>query len=184
VPAREPAPRSGAAGAAANRPRTTLLAYLAAAAAIVFALATSINNAALRTQVGTDRDRIAALQREFTAKERADEYDRAALSDIFSSDSRHYRVNGGEIVRRGDTLYLTLWALPALPRGRVYQAWINDAATPGLQPSVTFVPNRKGFAIVRLPVAGSNVEIVALSIEPEGGSKVPTTTPVFAQKIA
>jgi hypothetical protein len=175
-----PAP---AAPAPPARKRSTLIAYLIAAAAIVIAALTSLNGAALQSQHALDSERIAELQKQLNAKERASEYDRAALADIFSRDSVRYPVNGGEVVRHGDRLYLAMWALPAPQRGHVYQAWLKEAGAAGMTPSVTFVPNAKGFAILRVPAAASKVDIVAVSVEPEGGSKAPTTTPAFVQKL-
>jgi hypothetical protein len=175
-----------AAGRAAPpvRSRSTLIAYLAAAAAIAIAIFSSLSNAGLRSENAADRERIAALQRQMNAQARAAEYDRAALADIFSSDSEHYPVKGGEVVRRGDKLYLTMWALPALPRGHVYQTWSRAAGASGMVPGVTFRPNHDGFAIVRLPISAQSIDAVALSVEPEGGSKAPTTAPTFFEKIS
>lgn len=170
--------------ASGTRSRSTLLAYLAAAAALAIALFSSLSNAALRSEHAADRERIAALERQMNAQARAAQYDRAALADIFAADSRHYPVKGGEIVRRGDKLYLTMWALPELPKGHVYQTWSRSAGTAAIVPGVTFRPNRDGFAIVRLPISARSIDAVALSVEPEGGSKSPTTTPTFFAKIA
>jgi hypothetical protein len=167
-----------------ERPRSAVLAYLAAAAAIAIALISSLSNAALRSENAANLQRIATLEQQMNAQARAAEYDRAALADIFSSNSEHYQVKGGEVVRRGDKLYLTMWALPALPRGHVYQTWSRGAGKAVMTPGVTFRPNRDGFAIVRLPVSAASIDAVALSVEPEGGSKAPTTTPTFFQKLA
>jgi hypothetical protein len=62
---------------------------------------------------------------------------------------------------------------PALPKGHVYQAWTAAKGSATMQPSVTFTPNADGVAVVALPVDATRVGTVAVSVEPEGGSKAP-----------
>jgi anti-sigma-K factor RskA len=81
-------------------------------------------------------------------------------------------------------MYLTLAKLPPLPRGKVYQAWTLPKGAKAVQPSLTFSPNADGVAVVALPVDASKVGAVAVSVEPEGGSKTPTTTPTFVRPIS
>jgi anti-sigma-K factor RskA len=52
-----------------------------------------------------------------------------------------------------------------------------------MDPSVTFVPNQHGVAIVALPVDATTTQAVAVSVEPYGGSKAPTSTPVVVQSL-
>ena len=74
--------------------------------------------------------------------------------------------------------------LPPLPKGKVYQAWTLPKGAKAVQPSLTFSPNADGVAVVALPVDASKVGAVAVSVEPEGGSKTPTTTPTFVRPIS
>jgi anti-sigma-K factor RskA len=53
-----------------------------------------------------------------------------------------------------------------------------------MAPSVTFTPNSDGVAIVALPVDATRVGTVAVSVEPDGGSKAPTTTPTFVRPLS
>jgi anti-sigma-K factor RskA len=75
-------------------------------------------------------------------------------------------------------------ALPPPPRGKVYQAWTLRAGATRMSPSVTFVPNRSGVAVVPVPVDASGIAAVAVSVEPDGGSKQPTSTPTFVLKLS
>ena len=87
------------------------------------------------------------------------------------------------MVVRGDRVYFALSKLPALAKGKVYQAWTLPKGATKVVPSVTFTPNADGVAVVALPVDAHGVGAVALSVEPEGGSKAPTTTPTFVRPL-
>jgi anti-sigma-K factor RskA len=67
---------------------------------------------------------------------------------------------------------------PALPPGKVYQAWTLPAGSKKMAPSVTFTP-KGGRILLRLPVNASRIAAVAVSVEPAGGSPQPTSKPVF-----
>jgi anti-sigma-K factor RskA len=75
-------------------------------------------------------------------------------------------------------------ALPAPPKGKVYQAWTLRTGATRMSPSVTFVPNMGGVAVVPIPVDASSIAAVAVSIEPDGGSKQPTSAPTFVLKLS
>jgi len=69
--------------------------------------------------------------------------------------------------------------LPPPPRGKVYQAWTLPKGSKDMAPSVTFEPDSQGVAIVALPADARITTAVAVSVEPEGGSKQPTSKPVL-----
>jgi hypothetical protein len=50
-----------------------------------------------------------------------------------------------------------------------------------MTPSVTFSPNQNGTTLVPIPVDAGQTAAVAVSVEPEGGSRQPTTKPAFVQ---
>jgi hypothetical protein len=66
--------------------------------------------------------------------------------------------------------------------GKVYQAWVQRRGARGVAPSVTFVP-RSGLTLVELPESADGLAAVAVSVEPEGGSKAPTSTPAFVRSL-
>jgi anti-sigma-K factor RskA len=103
----------------------------------------------------------------------------ATLSDLIDGSAKRYAVPSGEVVTRGSHAYIALHGLPAPPRGRVYQAWTLPKGSKTMVPSVTFVPDQKGVAVVSLPPDARTTAVVAVSIEPAGGSEQPTTKPIF-----
>jgi len=67
------------------------------------------------------------------------------------------------------------------PAGRVYQLWTISGETAA--PGPTFVPKDGSvLARVKVPLAGS--DLMAVTIEPEGGSTRPTTEPIFTAPVA
>jgi anti-sigma-K factor RskA len=157
---------------------------LAAAAAVVFALVSVIQNFGLRTDLHDSQTRVAALQTRLDADRRTVARDRSMLTDLTASDAKRYTVAYGTVVMRGPHLYLALASLPPLPRGKVYEAWTLARGAKAVAPSVTFVPNQSGITLVPLPEDASNLSAVALSVEPEGGSRQPTTKPAFVQPLS
>jgi hypothetical protein len=153
-------------------------AYLVAAACFAFALISTTSNILLmgelrqtQTQLATTQDRVDA-----TARRLANEH--VMLADLMSTDAKRYATNDGEIVAHGDRLYIAMHDMPMPPRGKVYQAWTMPKGGKAVVPSVTFMPDRQGVAMVALPENASAVTMVAVSVEPDGGSKAPTSKPI------
>ena len=69
-----------------------------------------------------------------------------------SAESKHLPGNDGEVVTHGGKLYVAMHDLPPAPKGKVYQAWTLAKGAKDMAPSVTFVPDARGVAIVSLPV--------------------------------
>ena len=95
-----------------------------------------------------------------------------------------YAVDGGEILKTPRRVYLVMRTLPPPPNGRVYQAWTLAPGAKSVAPSITFVPDARGFVIVSLPESASAVAAVAVSIEPPGGSRAQTTKPLFVRSLS
>ncbi|MGB8267353.1 MAG: anti-sigma factor, partial [Candidatus Velthaea sp.] len=157
---------------------------LAAAAAIVFALVTTVQDIGLRSDLANAQRQNGQLQSRVAESQRAYESERSMLADLGAGDARRYVVPGGEVVARGDHVYFTLHALPPPPKGKVYQAWTLAKGAKSTAPSVTFVPDSSGSAVILLPANASSLAAVALSVEPEGGSKAPTSKPTFIQPLS
>lgn len=147
---------------------------LVAAAALVFAIISIAQNVGLHSDLAVAQRRIASLQGELTRVERVGERDRRTFTDLLSPEAKHYAVAEGTVVVRGPRIYLVLSNLPMPPRGRIYEAWTEAKGAEHMAPSVRFRPNANGLTIVPLPVDAARVGSVALSVEPEGGSKAPT----------
>lgn len=105
----------------------------------------------------------------------------AQIAAITAPGTQAYPVPNGEVFRSGPAVYLAVRRLPRPPAGKVYQAWTLRRGAKTMTPSITFVPETHA-ALIRLPVDGRRLAAVALSVEPAGGSKQPTSAPVFVVK--
>lgn len=156
---------------------------LAAAAALAFGIVSVIQDVGLRSDLAAAQRRVTTLQRQLATTARVAAQDRQTLTDLLAPDAKRYEVAAGAVIVRGNHVYFAFSKLPALPRGRVYQAWtfVRGSSVPA--PSVTFTPNSNGVAVVALPVDASRLAAIAVTVEPEGGSKAPTTKPIIARQL-
>lgn len=156
---------------------------LAAAAALVFALGSAMKNVDLSANLADANRRATVLQQEVTAERAAARRDERILADLSAPDAKRYTVIYGAVITRRSHAYLAFDALPALPRGRVYQAWTLARGASAVAPSRTFTPNESGTTLVPLPEDATGLTAIALSVEPTGGSRAPTTKPAFVQPL-
>ncbi len=158
-------------------------AYAVAAACLAVALITTAFNISLNEAVRSSKTQIAQLDSQAKMLHREVAAQSTELVDLTSSDSQHYAVEDGEVVRHGNRLYIAMDSMGTPPRGKVYQAWIMRKGAAKMTPSVTFMPDRKGIAVIHVPIQASQVVEVAVSMEPDGGSKQPTSKPTFVVKL-
>ena len=154
-------------------------AYLVAAACVVIAIVSSMWNVALVGQLRQSQQDVALVSQRSDALARALEDQRTTLSDLMGSDAKRYTASNGEVVMRGNRAYIAMHDLPQPPRGKVYQAWMLPKGATKMVPSSTFMPDAHGVAIVTLPPDTHAMTAVAVSVEPDGGSKQPTSKPVL-----
>ncbi len=85
----------------------------------------------------------------------------------------------GEVVALPDqeAAVVTLAGVPQPDPGRVFQVWWIDSGAP--EPSVTFLPNEHGVASVVVPGDVDDYRVLAITIEPDGGSAQPTSDPIL-----
>ncbi|MDQ6825898.1 MAG: anti-sigma factor [Candidatus Eremiobacteraeota bacterium] len=159
-------------------------AYLVAAACIVLALLTAVSNLRLGTELARVRGRAAETEQRVAYQSRSLAAQRLMMADLMATDAKRYRVTGGQVVRRGDRLYLAMNSMAPLSKGHVYQAWTLPRGSKTMSPSITFSPDNSGVAVISLPERGSALAAVAVSVEPEGGSKAPTSKPQFVQVLS
>ncbi|HEY4442164.1 MAG TPA: anti-sigma factor [Candidatus Elarobacter sp.] len=160
---------------------------LTAAASLLLAIISSVQVFTTQGQLAQANRRIGTLQTQVAQAQRTAQFERQErlmIGDLAAPDAKRYDVNDGIVVVRGDRLYLALSKLPPPPKGKVYQAWTLAKGAKAMQPSVTFAPNAEGVAVVALPVDASRLGAVALSVEPDGGSKAPTSKPTFVQPLS
>lgn len=175
--------RSAPAAARPSRP-VVWISTLAAAAALVFALGSAMKNVDLSSNLADANRRATTLQQELTAERAAVQRDARILADLSAPDAKRYAVAYGAVITRRSHAYLAFDALPALPRDRVYQAWTLARGAHAVAPSITFTPNASGTTLVPLPEDATGLTAIALSVEPRGGSRAPTTKPAFVQPLS
>ena len=175
--------RQEAAPGSTSRPRPMLWpAYVVAAASVVLAIGTAVANSILSSNLHQAQSQIALLSGELQVANRNAAVQRQMVADLMSKDAQRFAFSDGEVVRRGDRMYIAMHAMHPPPKGHVYQAWTEENGAKTMAPSVTFMPDRTGVAVISLPVNASAIQYVAVSVEPEGGSKQPTTKPEFVVK--
>lgn len=157
--------------------------YLVAAACLIIALISTVQSISLTGQLHGAQAQINALSTSAAQSSHEDAADKTMLADLMSPDAARYPLADGSVVASGSHLYLTLHDLPQLEKDRVYQAWTMRVGSAKLVPSSTFAPNPQGVAIVALPDNAHDVRFVAVSVEPNGGSKQPTTKPIASASI-
>ncbi len=157
--------------------------YLVAAACLIIALISTVQSISLDGQVRALQTQVTTLDASAEQSSREAASDKTMLADLMSSDATRYALADGSVVVRGSHLYLTLHDMPALDKNRVYQAWTMRTGSNRLIPSSTFAPDPRGVAIVALPDDARAVRFIAISVEPDGGSKAPTTKPIASASL-
>jgi hypothetical protein len=175
----------------AERSAGPWIAYLAAAAALTLAVLTGLDDLTLRSAKARDSAQLAFLQERAeteasvaaAARSRVRDLDER-LGQVTAPGSKHFAVNGGEVLTAGDRVIIALRHAPALPPGKVYQAWTLRRGAKNMAPSITFKPDAGGVTVIELPEAAADLVVVAVSVEPAGGSKAPTSAPTFVRKLS
>lgn len=71
--------------------------------------------------------------------------------------------------------------LKAPPSGKVYELWFRESPDSPMRPGGTFVPSDGD--VLSPARVGVAFDTLAISVEPRGGSKSPTTSPVFLTNV-
>ena len=191
-PASPSARASGAAGVptanAAIRRSPSLIPWLAAAAAIVFAVYFGQRYRGEReARVAAERSlaRVAVtLDSTGAAIARRD----SLIASLVSPDVQAVTVSGSGpspsakyfFDRRRGRIVIAASSLPPAAQGRTYQLWGIATGRPPVSLG-TFNTDSSGRALASLAVpAGLRIAVTAVTDEPTGGSRQPTTTPFLA----
>ena len=84
------------------------------------------------------------------------------------------------VTLEGDRAVLVVEDMPPIPEGKTYQIWVIEGDVP--KPSGLFEPKQDSVAaVVEHPVGGGDV--IAVTVEPEGGSPQPTTEPMLSAEV-
>jgi hypothetical protein len=177
--------------AAPQRPAVPWLAYLSAAACLVVALLSTFQLTNLRGQHERDTQQLTLLQARVDQQEHSSNEARAQLAltqsqiaDLLAPNAERYPVQQGLVARSNGRIILALQRLATPPKGKVYQAWVLRKGAKTVAPSITFSPDASGLALVELPGSAADLVAVAVSVEPTGGSKAPTSTPAFVRPLS
>ncbi len=148
-----------------------------AAAAVILAAGAFAQNATLRR----DSDHAAQTASYWSSREASFE---SVVALAIAPEAKHFAVPHGEVITSSGRVIVALRNLPPPPPHKVYQTWTLATGAKTVAPGVTFLPDRNGIALVELQVSAANVAAVALSLEPVGGSRAPTTKPAFVRKLS
>lgn len=88
----------------------------------------------------------------------------------------------GDLVASGGVLRLEARGLATPPAGKVYQAWVIPPKQKPI-PEPTFLVDTSGAGSVQIAAAPAAGDIVAVTLEPVGGSPQPTSKPVLVATI-
>jgi len=124
----------------------------------------------------------AAAQRIAQQSAQGTSLDRNVLG-LLGPTAKRYAVPHGVVISHDGRLFVALSDLAQPPSGKVYQTWTLANGKKAMTPGRTFVPNGSGVALVELGVAADDVAAVAVSVEPAGGSRAPTSKPTFIRKL-
>ncbi len=84
------------------------------------------------------------------------------------------------ITLEGNRAVLVAEDMPPVPEGKTYQIWVIEDGVP--KPSGLFEPDQDSVAaVVEHPV--DEADVVAVTVEPEGGSPKPTSDPMLAAEV-
>lgn len=159
-------------------------AYLVAAACFAIALISSIVNISLLGQLKQEQREVAILSERSNALARNLVQERTALSDVLDARAHRYPIGNGEVITHGTRIYLALHALPEPPHGKVYEAWTRARDATKMSASPTFLPDARGAALIVLTADARSAVEVSVTLEPDGGSKEPTSKPLMDAPLA
>jgi len=81
-------------------------------------------------------------------------------------------------IRPGETAaWIVGTNLPDPTGNQVYELWFRESGTQQMRPGGTFVPDRG--AVLSPATVGQDVDLLAVTVEPAGGSDAPTSDPIF-----
>jgi anti-sigma-K factor RskA len=167
------------------RPRgVAWVAWGAAAAGFALAVLAGSQNAGLRDELKVAHETSASLQAQVAAQTKRADEGQGQLADLLAPDAKRYAVAGGEVVQRGGRIYIAMRDLPKLPKGKVFQAWTLATGAKAVAPSITFTSSAGGSVVVALPEQPKHLAAIAVSVEPEGGSRAPTTKPLWVRPLS
>lgn len=145
------------------------IAYGVAAAALALAVLAGAYDASLYGRIARERALVTAQS--------------STIAALLALHGRRVVFTDGEVLVSKGKLYIAT-QLRTPPRGKVYQVWTLAKGARAVAPSVTFSPGDAGVAVITVPRDPVTLAAVAISVEPAGGSKQPTTKPLVFVRLS
>lgn len=159
------------------------LEWAGAATLVVILLLLAIQNISLRR-------RVADLEANSTKQDQQLFEAKQLLATLTSPDATHFTLVAGNTppqpqgkaiyVRSSGTLVFLASNMPAIPADKAYELWLIPTSGAPI-PAGLFKPNARGTAMVIKPPlpAGVEAKTFAVTVEPERGSRAPTSQPIM-----
>jgi anti-sigma-K factor RskA len=87
-----------------------------------------------------------------------------------------------KLERSGDSGTLQVSGLSQLPRSQVYQAWVQRDGH--MEPSSLFAARSNGRGTAAIPHGLDGAQAVVVTVEPHGGSRQPTSSPLVSVPVS
>ncbi|HST86396.1 MAG TPA: anti-sigma factor [Kineosporiaceae bacterium] len=149
-----------------------------AAAAVVIAVTAGLGGVAWQAHKSAEASQIAAEQ----AAERSAELTQVLTDPTGRKTVQAASVGGiATVVAAAGKAVLAADRLPEPPSGKTYQVWLINGNSVINSAGLLELTNGHGQSLVPGVAAG---DTVAVTVEPDGGSKQPTTKPILTIKLA
>lgn len=122
------------------------------------------------------QDQVQDLQGQVASLQESQETRMVALAGTGAAQRAQVEV----ILIKDQKAILTAEDMPSVPKNKTYQIWVIEGDVP--QPSGLFKPDGGTVAaVVEKPL--DEDDVIAITIEPDGGSQQPTTDPMLTAKV-
>ena len=122
------------------------------------------------------QDQVQDLQGQVASLQESQETRMVALAGTGAAQQAQVEV----ILIKDQKAVLTAEDMPSVPKNKTYQIWVIEGDVP--QPSGLFKPDGGTVAaVVEKPL--DEDDVIAITIEPDGGSQQPTTDPMLTAKV-
>lgn len=122
------------------------------------------------------QDQVQDLQGQVASLQESQETRMVALAGTGAAQQAQVEV----ILIKDHKPVLTAEDMPSVPKNKTYQIWVIEGDVP--QPSGLFKPDGGTVAaVVEKPL--DEDDVIAITIEPDGGSQQPTTDPMLTAKV-
>lgn len=122
------------------------------------------------------QDQVQDLQGQVASLQESQETRMVALAGTGAAQQAQVEV----ILIKDQKAVLTAEDMPSVPKNKTYQIWVIEGDVP--QPSGLFKPDGGTVAaVVEKPL--DEDDVIAITIEPDGGSQQPTTNPMLTAKV-